>query len=106
MVIMMAIAFVLAVFAADVMTVHPMIPVGHVAGDPNHLVITVPIAWAMAVIRPVADLDINADCSNSGRNENARHQNGGEQKFAFNHPPTDHAPIVLANTVLVARDTL
>jgi hypothetical protein len=106
MVIMMAIQLVLAVFSADVMTVHPMILARHVAGDPDHLIVTLPILRAMVVKRPVADLDINADGSNSGRNKNARHQNGGEQKFAFNHPPTDHATIVLANTVLVARDTL
>jgi hypothetical protein len=103
---MMAVPFVPPVFAADVLTVNPMVSeMRHVAGDPDHFIVAVPIALAMVIERPVADLDFNAVRSNSGRNKNARHQNRSEQKFVFNHPATDHALIVLANTALVACDT-
>jgi hypothetical protein len=107
MVFMVARPLVLAVFSADILAMNPMVPVmRHMARNPDHLIVAVPIVLSMVVKRPVANLDLNATRSNSGRNKNARHQNGGEQKFAFYHPPTDHALIVLANTVLVARDTL
>jgi hypothetical protein len=57
--IMMApVPFVLAVFPADVLAMDPMMPeTRHMARDPNHFVVAVPIAGAMVVKRPVANLD-------------------------------------------------
>ncbi len=95
----------MVMFSADILAMDP-VPVLPMAGNPDHLIVALPIVRAMVVIGPVADLDLNITRSSSGRKKNARHQNGCEQKFAFNHPPTDHATIMLANTVSVARDTL
>lgn len=105
MLVMVAIPIVPTVFFADVVAVNPMMPGAHVSGDPNHLIVTVPIAWPMIVVGPIADLNFNIFGSNRRRYKNARHHNGGEQKFAFDHPSTDHAPMILANTVLVVRNT-
>ena len=47
-----------AVFPADVLAVNPMMPEArHVARDPNHFIVAVPIARAMAIEWPVANLD-------------------------------------------------
>ena len=44
-------------FAANVLAVDPMPVARHVARDPNHFIVVVPIARAMVVERPVANLD-------------------------------------------------
>ena len=59
----------------------------------------------MRVEWPVANVDFDADRSNSGGKKNARRNNGNEQKFAFNHIALIHARTALANTLLVARKT-
>ena len=57
-IIVLSIPVVLAAFPAHVLTVDPMMSVmRHVAWNPNHLIVASPIARAMAVERPVADLD-------------------------------------------------
>ena len=105
-IIMSSIPVVAAAFAAHVLTVDPMMSVvRHVAWDPNHFIVAGPIARAMVIKWSVADLDRDALCSHSDWSDNARCNNGGEQKFVFNHPPTDHEPTVPANTVSVSRDT-
>ena len=104
LIIMAVLPVVPAVFPTDVLAVNPMMPLV-VARDPHHFVVAVPIARAVVVERPVANLDRDAVRSHNGWSKNARRNNGCEQKFVFNHPPTDHALTVPANTVLVARDT-
>jgi hypothetical protein len=97
---------VVAAFPADVMAVNPMMPEArHVARDPNHCIVSVPIARAMVVEWPVANLDFDASRSNSGGNKNTRRNNGDEQKLVFNHCTTDHAHTAVANAFLVARNT-
>ena len=96
--IMPAVPVVLAAFRADVLAVDPMMPVRHVARDPDHLIVAGPIACAMVVVWLVANLDCDASRSNSGGKENTRCNNGNEQKSVFNHFTTDHARIALANT--------
>ena len=57
-VVMARIPVVLPVLSADIPAVHPMMAEArHVARDPNHLIAAVPIAWAVAVEWPVANLD-------------------------------------------------
>lgn len=57
-----------AVFPADVMAVNPCpVVVCPMAGDPNHLIIARPITRAVAVIRPVTDLNAKALSSRGGR---------------------------------------
>jgi hypothetical protein len=87
--IVMAVRVVLAVLPASVLAVNPMMAGAHVPGSPNHFIVVVPIAVAMVVKLLVANLDFDAIRSNSGRNKNARRNNGSEQKFVFNHCTTD-----------------
>jgi hypothetical protein len=54
-----AIVVVMAVFAATIVAVDPMI-VRHMTGNPDHLVVAIPIAVAMAMIGPVAHLNFYA----------------------------------------------
>ena len=55
---MTPVPIVMAAFSADVLTVNPMMPEArHVAWDPNHFIVAVPIARAMVVEWPVANLD-------------------------------------------------
>jgi hypothetical protein len=57
-IVVTSIPVVLAVFTADVLAVNPMMPEArHVARDPDHFIVAVPIARAMVVERPVANLD-------------------------------------------------
>ncbi len=106
MMIIMMVRVVVAMFSADVLTVNPVSVVRHVTGNPDHLIVALPIVRAMVIVRLVANVDLNSTRSKGGRKKNARHQNGSEQQFAFNHRPTDHATINLANTVSVARHTV
>jgi hypothetical protein len=99
-IIMVVVPAVPAVFRADVMAVNPMMSVRHVARDPKHFIVAGPIARAMVVVWPVANLDLNPLGSNSGRKKETRRNNGDEQKFVFDHYPADHAPTPLANTSL------
>jgi len=56
--VMAPIRVVLAVFAADVLAVNPMMSeVRHVARNPNHFIATVPITRPMVVEWPIANLD-------------------------------------------------
>ena len=55
-IVVISIPVMLAVFPADVPAVNPMMPLV-VARDPDHFIVAVPIARAMVVERPVADLD-------------------------------------------------
>jgi len=79
--VVMAIPVVVAaVFAADVMTVDPVVAViGPMARDPNHLPIARPVAGAMAVIGPVAYFDAEALCRNGSRENDAGDRERGEQ---------------------------
>jgi hypothetical protein len=44
--------------AAAVVAMDPMVTVGRpMAGDPDHLIVPLPITRTMAVIRPVSDFD-------------------------------------------------
>jgi len=57
-----------AMFSADVLAVNPlMVVVGPMAGDPNHFIFATVVAWAVAVIRPVAYLNAKALRSRGGR---------------------------------------
>lgn len=103
-VVVAPVPIVAAMFSADIMAVNPMVPkAGHVAGYPDHFVFTTPIARAMIIKWAVANFDLDAIGSNSCRDQNARRQNGQEQKFVFRHAVTDHARVPAANTVLVVR---
>jgi len=57
-IIMTSIPFMLAAFSAHVLAVNPMVTEArHMARDPDHFIVAVPIARAMVVKRPVANLD-------------------------------------------------
>ena len=56
-----------AVFPADILAVNPVPVARHVTRDPDHFIVVVPIARAVVVEWPVADLDCDALRSNSGR---------------------------------------
>jgi hypothetical protein len=57
-ILMTSIPVMLAVFPADVLTVNPMMSgARHVARDPYHFIIAVPIAGAMVVKWPIANLN-------------------------------------------------
>ncbi len=56
LIIMMVLPVVPALFSADVLAVNPMIPLA-VARDPDHFIVASPIAGAMGVEWPVANLD-------------------------------------------------
>lgn len=77
---------VVAMFAADVMAVNPLLAViGPMARNPNHFPIARPIASAMAVIGPVAYFDAEALRRDGSRENDARGRDRGEQKFFRNH---------------------
>ena len=58
LIIMTVLPVVPAVFSADVLAVDPVMPkVRHMARDPHHFIVAVPIAGAVVVERPVANLD-------------------------------------------------
>ena len=87
MILMVTNPAVPAMFAADVVAMDPMMSnVRHVPGNPDHLIVAVPITCAVVVKGPVPDLDFNSIRSNEGGEKHARHQNGREQKFIFDHP--------------------
>ena len=56
LIIMTVLPVVPALFPADVLAVNPVMPLG-VARDPHHFIVAGPIAGAMVVEWPVADLD-------------------------------------------------
>jgi hypothetical protein len=88
--IMMAVEVVPAVFRAEVVAVDPMMSKArHVARDPNHFIVARPVARAMAVVWTIANLDFDANRSNSGGKKKTRRNNGDEQKFVFIHYPTN-----------------
>lgn len=82
--IVMAI-IVVAVLAADVMTMDPMVAVSHMAWSPCHFIVARPIARAMIVEWPVANLDFDPLRSNGGGKKDARRNNGDEKKFVYSH---------------------
>jgi hypothetical protein len=58
----------MTMFPTDVVAVHPMmVVVGPMAAHPYHFIIAVPIPRAVAVIRPVSDLNAKALRSRGGR---------------------------------------
>jgi hypothetical protein len=61
-------AMAAAIFAPDVVAVNPTAP-SSVARDPNHFVVTRPIARAVIVVRPVAKLDADALGLNNGHRD-------------------------------------
>jgi hypothetical protein len=75
---------VAALFPSDVLAMNPMVPLA-VARDPDHFIVAVPIARAVVVEWPVANLDLNAIRSNNSGKKNTRRNNGDEQKFVSNH---------------------
>ena len=78
MIVIVVVIIVVAVLAADVMTMDPMVAVSHMAWSPCHFIVARPIARAMIVEWPVANLDFEALRSNSGRKKDTRHNNGDE----------------------------
>ncbi len=55
------VVMMMTMFAAAVMAVEPMMTVLRpVAWNPDHLIFTLPIARAMAVVWPVAQFDVNS----------------------------------------------
>jgi hypothetical protein len=70
-----------AVFAADVMAVDPMMAVVRpMAGNPDHFPFATPVARAMAVVWPVAELDANSRlCRKRGPESEARNDDRHEQ---------------------------
>jgi hypothetical protein len=80
------IVMMVAVFTANVMAMDPlMVVIGPMAPHPNHFVVARPIARAVAVVRPVADLNAKALRSRSGRKKNTGRNCGDQQKFFRNH---------------------
>ena len=68
MIIDVLIMMMAAMFPTDVVAVNPlMVVVGPMTLHPNHFVIARPIARAVAVIRPVADLNAKALRSRGSR---------------------------------------
>ena len=57
LIIMTVLPVVPALFPADIFAVNPVPVARHVARDPNHFIVAVPIAGAMRVEWPVANLD-------------------------------------------------
>ena len=91
LIVPVAVPMVPAVFAADIMSVDPMMMVfGPMARDPNHFVVPLPITGAVVVIGPVTDFDSEFLCRNGGRQNDARDRYRGEQKFFRNHASDSH----------------
>jgi hypothetical protein len=58
LIVMTPVPIVLAAFSAHVLAVNPMVTKArHMARDPDHFIVAVPIARAMVIKRPVANLD-------------------------------------------------
>jgi len=103
-VVVASVPIVAAMFSADIVAVNPVVPeAGHMAGNPNHFVLTSPIARPMVIEGPVTDFDVDAVSANRGWSQNAHGHNGYEQKFVFGHGATHHAQVTAANTVFVVR---
>jgi hypothetical protein len=85
MIVIVVVIIVVAVLAADVMTMDPMVAVSHMAWSPCHFIVARPIARAMIVEWPVANLDFDPLRSNSGGKQDARRNNGDEKKFVCSH---------------------
>ena len=67
-------------FAAAVMAVDPMMTVLRpMAWNPDHFIFALPIARAMAVVRPVAEFDVNSRrCRTGGPEIESRHDERNE----------------------------
>lgn len=77
---------IMPMFAADVVAVNPMMMILRpMAGHPDHLIITGPIAGAMGVVRPVADFDADPCRLGSGPESKARGADRGEQQCFHIH---------------------
>ena len=67
------IVMMVAMFAAAVMTVDPMMAMLRpMAGHPNHFVLALPVTRTVAVVRPVTDFDADPCRFNSGPESEAR----------------------------------
>ena len=75
---------VVAVLAFAVVTVHPMV-MRFVTGNPDHFIVTIPIAVAMGVIVFVAYVNLNAIRTARGRQQDAGSQEADEGKFFYIH---------------------
>jgi hypothetical protein len=73
------------VFGPRVVTVDPMMFVSHVARNPDHFIISGPITWAMAVVRSIADFDLDGARPQSSRRKEARRDSGDDNKILFIH---------------------
>lgn len=77
-VIVMTVPVVPAVFPANIMAVNPTMAVRHVAWHPNSFIVASPIASAMVIEWPVANLDFKALRSHSDRKKDTRSNDGDE----------------------------
>jgi len=69
-----------AVFAASVMAVDPMMTVLRpMAGYPDHFIFALPVTRAMAIVWPVTDFDANPCRLDGGPQSGARNSNRDEQ---------------------------
>ena len=71
---------VMAVFAASVMAVDPMMTMLRpMAGNPDHFIFTLPVTRAMTVVRPVTEFDMKSRfCRKGGPESEARHEQRNE----------------------------
>jgi len=72
-VVMAVFPIVPPVFAADIMTVDPVVMVlGPMAGHPDHFIFPLPIAGTMVIIGPISNFDPEFLCRKSGWENDAR----------------------------------
>ena len=68
-----------AMFPANVLAVNPMMPEARdMPRNPVHFITAVPVTFAMAVKRTVADLNLNAIGPNGRRDQKTRSDDGRE----------------------------
>jgi hypothetical protein len=77
-IVIIALIIVTTVLPADVMAVDPMVPLSHVAWNPGHFIVALPIARAMAVEWLVANFDANSLRLNGGPESKTRSGNRHE----------------------------
>lgn len=88
MVVVMISIVVMAMVAAAIMTVDPM-AMRFMAGNPDHFPVAVPIAFAVVIIRAIADVNFQARSIQSCRQGDAGRQSSNNNQFLYGHDTSE-----------------
>jgi flagellar basal body-associated protein FliL len=85
-VVVIVMMMMVAMLAAHVMTMDPMVTVlGPMARDPSHFPIVIPVGGTVTIIGPIPDFDVEGLRLDGSRENKAQRDNRHEQKCFLNH---------------------